>query len=53
MVRGQGRKSNKAAVPLGLHREMCKVRQARFQKKKKKKKTKKSSEEESRGEQRR
>ena len=52
MVRGQGRKSNKAAVPLGLHREMCKVRQARFQKKKKKK-TKKSSEEESRGEQRR
>ena len=28
LVRGTGRKSNKGAVPLGLHKEICRVRQA-------------------------
>ena len=33
---GKGRKSNKGAAPLGLHREICRVRQAKYRKKKKK-----------------
>ena len=32
---GQGRKSNKGAAPRDLHREICKVRQARYKVKKK------------------
>ena len=35
MVKGRGRKSNKGAPPLGLHRELCRLRKATYRKKKK------------------
>ena len=39
LVRGKGRKSNTGTAPLGLHREMCRVRQQWYKKKRPMKKS--------------
>ena len=35
LVRGRGRKSNKGAAPLGLHRKICRVRRAWYKRRRK------------------